>query len=56
MLLLGETGAGGEYEAQTGFGWSNGVCLEFLDRWGRDLKSIDYSNSTANTSKYMGLE
>lgn len=27
---LGETGDGGEYEPQTGFGWSNGVILKFL--------------------------
>lgn len=34
-LQLGETGTGGEYTPQTGFGWTNGVILEFLDRWGR---------------------
>lgn len=33
-LQQGETGTGGEYTPQTGFGWSNGVVLEFLDRWG----------------------
>nr|CCA17720.1 unnamed protein product [Albugo laibachii Nc14]CCA18366.1 unnamed protein product [Albugo laibachii Nc14] len=27
---IGETGDGGEYEPQTGFGWSNGVILKFL--------------------------
>jgi len=29
--VLGDPGAGGEYPPQIGFGWSNGVTLEFLD-------------------------
>ena len=28
----GLPGGGGEYPVQTGFGWSNGVILELLDR------------------------
>jgi hypothetical protein len=31
---LGGTGAGGEYEVQKGFGWTNGVVLEWLHRYG----------------------
>lgn len=38
VLLPGQTGAGGEYEAQKGFGWTNGVILQFLDEFGKDLK------------------
>ncbi|KAG9142882.1 hypothetical protein Leryth_005626 [Lithospermum erythrorhizon] len=36
----GETGGGGEYVPQTGFGWSNGVVLAFLEEfgWPEDLK------------------
>ncbi|XP_010055990.2 probable trehalase [Eucalyptus grandis] len=30
----GEFGGGGEYIPQTGFGWSNGVVLAFLDEFG----------------------
>ena len=30
----GRPGSGGEYDVQVGFGWSNGVVLEFLDRFG----------------------
>ncbi|XP_065858523.1 trehalase isoform X2 [Euphorbia lathyris] len=30
----GEAGGGGEYKAQTGFGWSNGVVLSFLEEFG----------------------
>ncbi|XP_058203654.1 probable trehalase [Rhododendron vialii] len=36
----GELGGGGEYVAQMGFGWSNGVVLAFLEEfgWPKDLK------------------
>ncbi|KAJ8764845.1 hypothetical protein K2173_010310 [Erythroxylum novogranatense] len=35
----GQFGGGGEYAPQTGFGWSNGVVLAFLEEfgWPRDL-------------------
>lgn len=36
---LGGYGGGGEYEIQLGFGWSNGVILQFLAEYGRDLRS-----------------
>lgn len=42
VLQAGETGTGGEYVPQTGFGWTNGVVLEFLDRWGRQ---VDHYNT-----------
>ncbi|KAK4844923.1 hypothetical protein QYF36_026087 [Acer negundo] len=36
----GASGGGGEYKSQTGFGWSNGVVLAFLEEfgWPKDLK------------------
>ncbi|KAG9154996.1 hypothetical protein Leryth_012181 [Lithospermum erythrorhizon] len=36
----GNSGGGGEYVPQTGFGWSNGVVLAFLEEfgWPEDLK------------------
>ena len=43
----GESGGGGEYEAQVGFGWTNGVALWLLRRYGdafahtlRDKRSV----------------
>nr|CAB3267232.1 trehalase-like [Phallusia mammillata] len=33
----GVPGSGGEYDVQTGFGWTNGVVLSFLDRYGSSL-------------------
>uniref|UniRef100_A0A158P8D9 Trehalase n=1 Tax=Angiostrongylus cantonensis TaxID=6313 RepID=A0A158P8D9_ANGCA len=32
-------GGGGEYEVQTGFGWTNGVILDLLDKYGGKMKS-----------------
>lgn len=29
----GALGGGGEYALQVGFGWSNGVALDFLDKY-----------------------
>ncbi|XP_050230185.1 probable trehalase [Mercurialis annua] len=42
----GESGGGGEYIPQTGFGWSNGVVLTFLEEfgWPHD-RSIDCSST-----------
>ncbi|KAK3228083.1 hypothetical protein Dsin_007945 [Dipteronia sinensis] len=36
----GSSGGGGEYKPQSGFGWSNGVVLAFLEEfgWPQDLK------------------
>jgi alpha,alpha-trehalase len=40
----GKIGKGGEYEPQVGFGWTNGVCLHFLDIYGPDLQCNDACN------------
>ncbi|XP_048482626.1 trehalase isoform X2 [Plutella xylostella] len=37
----GRVGGGGEYTVQTGFGWSNGVVLEFLNKYGQRLTASD---------------
>ncbi|KAF7684175.1 Trehalase [Astathelohania contejeani] len=36
-LVLGQTGAGGEYKPQTGFGWTNGTLLSFILQFGDKL-------------------
>ncbi|CAN1299793.1 TRE1 [Linum perenne] len=40
VRACGEFGGGGEYVSQTGFGWSNGVVLAFLEEfgWSQDRK------------------
>ena len=35
----GSAGSGGEYDVQTGFGWSNGVIFDLLNRYGTILDS-----------------
>nr|XP_024217475.1 trehalase [Halyomorpha halys] len=42
-LLEGRTGAGGEYEGQSGFGWTNGFIFELLDMWGMEMTSKNVS-------------
>ncbi|XP_059608546.1 trehalase isoform X2 [Phlebotomus argentipes] len=36
---LGGHGSGGEYDVQIGFGWSNGVIIELLDKYGSVLSA-----------------
>ena len=45
----GKRGGGGEYEAQDGFGWTNGVFLFFLHEYGHMISSEDsvYGSSTS---------
>ena len=45
----GKYGGGGEYTVQAGFGWTNGVIMELLNRYGSDLSpSVGYI-----TCKYL---
>lgn len=37
----GGHGGGGEYEIQMGFGWTNGVILELLDKYGYKISLTD---------------
>ncbi|XP_063236307.1 trehalase-like [Bacillus rossius redtenbacheri] len=37
--VMGMPGRGGEYENQIGFGWTNGVALDFLHQFGNELVS-----------------
>ncbi|GLG99252.1 Trehalase, partial [Gryllus bimaculatus] len=37
----GAPGAGGEYESQMGFGWSNGLVLDFMERYSDQLVPSD---------------
>ena len=35
----GQGGGGGEYALQDGFGWTNGVTLKLLEKYGRDVET-----------------
>lgn len=43
MRSSGQSGGGGEYEPQIGFGWSNGVALYFLRHYARMIDSLVFS-------------
>lgn len=44
--IPGQVGGGGEYTVQEGFGWSNGVILEFLAKYGWTLTAVDSLENT----------
>jgi len=39
-FIPGQQGVGGEYPPQIGFGWTNGVTLEFFDMYGQVLSNF----------------
>ncbi|CAG5058245.1 unnamed protein product [Parnassius apollo] len=45
--IFGGYGGGGEYVLQTGFGWSNGVVMALLNRYGETLSAADAFGSGA---------
>ncbi|XP_055902770.1 trehalase-like [Eupeodes corollae] len=46
--VFGGTGGGGEYETQTGFGWSNGVIIDLLAKYGEDITPANGAIKTTN--------
>lgn len=49
-MSLGYPGHGGEYDVQIGFGWSNGVVLDFINTYADRLDSFDGESSGAKTA------
>ncbi|KPJ04899.1 Trehalase [Papilio xuthus] len=45
--IFGGYGGGGEYVLQTGFGWTNGVVMALLNRYGERLSSAEAFGSDA---------
>lgn len=45
--VSGGHGSGGEYEVQLGFGWSNGLVMTLLDKYGDRLTAEDYFSADA---------
>jgi alpha,alpha-trehalase len=52
--VSGGYGGGGEYEVQLGFGWSNGLILDLLDKYGDRLTADNHfvpsETTTPNTA------
>uniref|UniRef100_A0A0M3I3U5 Trehalase n=1 Tax=Ascaris lumbricoides TaxID=6252 RepID=A0A0M3I3U5_ASCLU len=46
-------GSGGEYEVQTGFGWTNGVILDLLDKYGDKMATA--GGSPISLSIFLSL-
>ena len=47
---MSKIGGGGEYEIQIGFGWTNGVVLDFLTTYNARLSSSSSSSSDDSNS------
>ena len=43
-------GRGGEYVVQEGFGWTNGVVLDLLDKYGDRVASDDFDNGGSSAA------
>lgn len=44
-IVPGQGGGGGEYNVQTGFGWTNGVVLEFLNTFSSiKMREVGYED------------
>ncbi|XP_052753073.1 trehalase-like isoform X1 [Galleria mellonella] len=53
--IFGGFGGGGEYVVQTGFGWTNGVVMSMLNRYGETLSAADeFGTSPADNGAIYG--
>ncbi|KAJ9063506.1 Trehalase [Entomophthora muscae] len=48
VKVIGGAGGGGEYEIQTGFGWSNGVLIHLLAKFGKEFNAPKSSRMYCN--------
>lgn len=49
----GENGGGGEYSVQSGFGWTNGIVLELLQRYGKELQLDEHGENGLPTVRMV---
>ncbi|KAL7670011.1 hypothetical protein ACOME3_004953 [Neoechinorhynchus agilis] len=52
---IGYPGEGGEYDVQTGFGWTNGVALKYLLKYGPSLRVPDPTAGYRAASIILGF-
>lgn len=50
--VSGGHGGGGEYEVQLGFGWSNGLVLDLLDKYGDRLTAENHFAANSEQATY----
>ncbi|XP_055536716.1 trehalase isoform X3 [Wyeomyia smithii] len=53
--VLGGHGGGGEYEVQTGFGWSNGAVMDLMHKYGDRLTTEPSHASNASSVHLMEM-
>lgn len=49
----GGHGGGGEYSVQSGFGWTNGIVLELLQRYGKELQLDEHGENGLPTVRMV---
>lgn len=52
----GSAGGGGEYDVQTGFGWTNGVVIDFMVIFGDELLSDELDEELKEGQKPVEVE
>ncbi|XP_030381998.1 trehalase isoform X2 [Scaptodrosophila lebanonensis] len=52
---FGGHGGGGEYDVQKGFGWTNGVIIEWLAKYGRELSISGNTDGAAPSKSLISL-
>lgn len=55
MTCLGCAGGGGEYEVVVGFGWTNGVILDFLQMYGNRMTAYRKPGDSGSSSVHVGI-
>ncbi len=53
---MGSAGGGGEYDVQTGFGWTNGVVIDFMVIFGDELLSDEEDEELKEGKKAIEVE
>jgi alpha,alpha-trehalase len=55
VTCLGCAGGGGEYEVVVGFGWTNGVILDFLKKYGMRMVSPQEPKQNGASSSSISM-
>ncbi|OXA60695.1 trehalase [Folsomia candida] len=55
VTCLGCAGGGGEYEVVVGFGWTNGVILDFLQMYGNRMTAYRKPGDSGSSSVHVGI-
>lgn len=48
-------GSGGEYDVQAGFGWTNGVAISLLAKYGDRISPEDWTSGAAAATGWLYL-